>query len=89
MFLTLLEELGAPYTIHTIDMRASTGGDARFREASPDSKVPAIRDETCAINETGAIAIYLADKLGAGKLAPTLDVPRGRRPSGHKKSIEG
>ncbi|MBI1237879.1 MAG: glutathione S-transferase [Alphaproteobacteria bacterium] len=76
MILTLLEEAGAPYTIHKVDVRAGAGGDAHFRAASPYGKVPAIRDENCAINETGAIAIYLADKLSAGKLAPTLDDPR-------------
>jgi glutathione S-transferase len=37
--------------------------------------VPAIRDGAVAINETGAIALYLADKYSYGVLAPKQDAP--------------
>lgn len=71
--LWLAEELGAPYQIHRINIDTGEGKDGSFEAASPFGKVPAIRDGATAINETGAIALYLADKYGYGTLAPKLD----------------
>jgi glutathione S-transferase len=71
--LWLAEELGAPYQIHKIDINTGDGKDGGFQAASPFGKVPAIRDGNTAINETGAIALYLADKYGLGTLAPKHD----------------
>jgi glutathione S-transferase len=71
--LWLAEELGAPYHIHKINLDTHDGKDGGFEAASPFGKVPAIRDGNTAINETGAIALYLADKYGYGTLAPKHD----------------
>lgn len=71
--LWLAEELGAPYEIHHVDINTGKGKDGGFEAASPFGKVPAIRDGNTAINETGAIALYLADKYGYGTLAPKHD----------------
>jgi glutathione S-transferase len=69
----LAEELGAPYQIHKINIDTGEGKDGGFEAASPFGKVPAIRDGATAINETGAIVLYLADKYGLGTLAPKHD----------------
>lgn len=71
--LWLAEELGAPYQVHKIGLDTNEGKDGGFEAASPFGKVPALRDGNTAINETGAIAIYLADKYGYGTLAPKHD----------------
>lgn len=71
--LWLAEELGAPYQIHKIGLDSGEGKDGGFQAASPFGKVPAIRDGNTAINETGAIALYLSDKYGYGTLAPKHD----------------
>jgi glutathione S-transferase len=73
--LWLAEELGAPYQIHKIGLDTGEGKDGGFQAASPFGKVPAIRDGNTAINETGAIVLYLADKYGYGTLAPKIDAP--------------
>lgn len=72
----LAEEIGAPYHIHWINVFKGTGKDDAFREASPLGKVPAIRDGATAINELGAITIFLSDKYAYGRLAPKQDDPR-------------
>jgi GST-like protein len=62
----LLEELGLPYTPHSVDI----GKDEQFRpdflKISPNNKIPAIVDSDTgiALMESGAIMIYLADKTG-------------------------
>jgi glutathione S-transferase len=71
--LWLAEELGTPYQIHKVDINTGEGKDGGFEAASPFGKVPALRDGNTAINETGAIALYLADKYGYGTLAPKHD----------------
>jgi glutathione S-transferase len=74
--LWLAEEIGAPYEIHKIDINTGAGKDrGDFETASPFGKVPAIRDGNVAINETAAIALYLADKYSYGNLAPKHDAP--------------
>ena len=69
----MLEELGIPYTIETVNI----GKDAQFEPAflaiSPNNKIPAIVDtdadgKTVTIFESGAILTYLAEKTG--KLLP-------------------
>jgi len=69
----MLEELGIPYTIETVNL----GKDAQFEPAflaiSPNNKIPAIVDtdadgKTVSIFESGAILTYLAEKTG--KLLP-------------------
>jgi glutathione S-transferase len=67
--------LGAPYQIHRINIDTGEGKDGGFEAASPFGKVPALRDGHTAINETGAIALYLADTYGYGTLAPKHDAP--------------
>lgn len=78
--LWLLNELGQPFEIKSIDLRdPESRKDAGFRAASPMGKVPAIDDGHVAMAESAAIAIYLADRYPDAGLAPALDAPeRGR-----------
>ena len=66
----MLEELGLEYKVHTVNITRDEQFKPEFLEISPNNKIPALvdREEGCALMESGAIMIYLADKLG--KLLP-------------------
>jgi len=71
-----LEEIGQPYELETIDIRAEDRDDQpAFVEASPLRKVPALTDGDVKIADSAAIALYLADRYAAGDLAPRADDP--------------
>lgn len=82
--LWLLEELGQPFHVRTIDIRNADGrNDPDFLAASPMGKVPAIMDTTprgvVHVSDSAAIALYLADRYPGSGLAPAIDAPeRGR-----------
>jgi GST-like protein len=63
-----LEELGLPYKVHPIDIRAGEQFAPDFLLISPNNKIPAILDRDgpggapLALFESGAILLYLADK---------------------------
>jgi len=72
----MLEEIGADYTLHAVDVGAGDQHQPGFRKLSPNGKVPAILDHApsdggapLAQFDSGAILIYLAEK--SGKLLPT------------------
>lgn len=68
----MLEETGAEYSLHYVPIFTGGQFDPAFEEISPNHKVPVIVDESVeggkelAIFESGAILIYLADKMGWG-----------------------
>ena len=66
-----LEELGLPYTVHTVDISKDEQFKPEFLKISPNNRIPAIvdRDNGFSLMESGAILLYLAEK--AGKLLPT------------------
>lgn len=67
----LLEELQMPYTIHSVNISKGEQFDPEFLAISPNNKIPAIVDRDShdlAVFESGAILIYLAEKMG--KLLP-------------------
>ncbi|HXQ10165.1 MAG TPA: glutathione S-transferase family protein [Caulobacteraceae bacterium] len=72
----LLEELGQPYEVAVVDVRAGDGQKAEYLAINPMGKVPAIRDGDEVVSETGAIGIYLGDKYPAAGLAPPIGDPR-------------
>jgi glutathione S-transferase len=55
----LLEELGAPYELHAINMKAGEQRKAAYLAINPMGKVPAIRHRGELISEQVAIFIYL------------------------------
>lgn len=74
-----LEELGLPYTVHTIDLSSGDQKKAPFTDINPNGRIPAIIDrgnDDFAVFESGAIQIYLAEK--SGRLLPTDEKGRSR-----------
>ena len=63
-FIFLLEELEAPYTIHSVTTRTRDGsGAVDPANPHPHGKVPAISDDGVVVFESAAIALYLTDKF--------------------------
>src|ERR1700726_4974173 len=67
----MLEELGLPYTVIPVNIRAGDQFKPEFLAISPNNRIPAIVDrapadggEPFSVFETGAILIYLAEKTG-------------------------
>ncbi len=60
----LLEELGVPYTVHSIDIGKDDQFAPDFLKISPNNKIPAIVDQDTGLSlmESGAIMLYLVDK---------------------------
>lgn len=76
--LTLLEELGAPYELKVLNMKAGEQRDSAYLAVNPLGKVPAIRHRGELITEQVAIFIYLADLFPGSGLAPWVgDSNRG------------
>ncbi|RYD91171.1 MAG: glutathione S-transferase family protein [Sphingomonadales bacterium] len=74
--LWLMEELGVPYEIELVDIRAPVP-DA-YRKIQPNKKVPAIDHDGVIVTERAAISIYLADAFPQAGLAPKIgDKDRG------------
>src|SRR3954451_19906673 len=75
---TLLEELGAPYTLHVLNMKAGEQQRPAYLAINPLGKVPAILHRGTLVTEQVAIAIYLADLFPEAGLTPARDdVRRG------------
>jgi glutathione S-transferase len=70
--LTLLEELGAPYALHVVNMKAGEQRQPAYLAVNPLGKVPAIRHHGVLVTEQVAIFIYLADLFPASGLAPAI-----------------
>ncbi|MXQ13598.1 glutathione S-transferase family protein [Microvirga makkahensis] len=68
----LLEELGAPYRIEIVDIRAEGGAPESYRAIHPHKKVPAIDHDDMVITERAAITTYLADAFPGKGLAPAI-----------------
>ena len=73
--LTLLEELGAPYELRILNMKAGEQRQAPYLAINPLGKVPAIHHRGALITEQVAIFIYLADLFPKAALAPAIDDP--------------
>jgi glutathione S-transferase len=73
--LTLLEELGAPYELHLVNMRAGENRQAPYLALNPMGKVPAILHNGALITEQAAIFIYLGDLFADADLAPQMGDP--------------
>jgi glutathione S-transferase len=70
---TLLEELGAPYEMKILNMKAGEQRQPDYLAINPLGKVPAIRHRGELVTEQVAIFLYLADLFPAAGLAPALD----------------
>ena len=73
--LWMLEEMGEPFEVETVDLSKPEKKSVEFLAASPMGKVPAIADGPVKIADSAAIALYLADRYPASGLAPAIDDP--------------
>jgi glutathione S-transferase len=71
----LLEELGAPYELHILNMKAGEQRKPAYLAINPMGKVPAIRHGDALVTELAAIFIYLGDLFPKAGLAPALGDP--------------
>jgi glutathione S-transferase len=73
--LILLEELGAPYELHVLNMKAAEQRQASYLAINPMGKVPALKHGDALITEQVAIYLYLADLFPEAGLAPPVGDP--------------
>ena len=76
-----LEELGLPYTLHSVNVRKGQQKDPEFLPYLPYSKVPVLIDSdvdgaAMTLTESAAILVYLAEKTG--QLLPASGIARAR-----------
>lgn len=77
--LWLLEELGLPYEVDSLEFVPGQFGGADYTKIHPLNKVPAIKDTNVnggmVMFESVAIMQYIMDKYAPAKLSPTVDDP--------------
>jgi glutathione S-transferase len=73
--LILLEELGAPYELQVLNMKAGEQRQPEYLAINPMGKVPAVRDGDALVTEQVAIFLYLADRFPEARLAPAISDP--------------
>ena len=69
----MLEELGEPYDINLINLKAGENLEPNFLAINPMGKLPTIKHGDTVITEAAAICTYLADEFPQAK----LNVPVG------------
>ena len=73
--LILLEELGAPYRLNVLNLKAGEQRAPAYLAINPMGKVPAITHGDALVTEQVAVYIYLADLFPQAGLAPALGDP--------------
>jgi glutathione S-transferase len=73
--LALLEELGADYDLHLLNLKAGTQRQDDYLAINPMGKVPAIRHDEALVTEQPAVMMYLADLYPEAGLAPAVGDP--------------
>lgn len=71
----MLHELGVPFEIVPIDLKAGEQKSPAFLKINPMGKIPVLKDGDTIITETPAILVYLADKYPEAGLAPAIGDP--------------
>lgn len=71
----LLEELGADYQLHVLDLTKNEQRAPGYLAVNPMGKVPALLHDGALVTEQPAIFIYLADLFPEAGLAPGLRDP--------------
>src|SRR3979490_352532 len=77
--LWLLEELGVSYEIVRYQRQPDMRAPAELRAIHPLGKSPVVTDDGNTIAESGAIAEYIVDTYGEGRLIPPLKTPERMR----------
>lgn len=70
----LLEELGLDHTLKTVEFVPPVDGKI-FTQHTPTGRFPTLVDGDIVLCESGAIAQYLIERYGQGRLAPAIDSP--------------
>ena len=73
--LTLLEELGADYELHVLNMKAGENRKAAYLAINPMGKVPAITHNGALVTEQVAVFLYLADLYPEANITPVIGDP--------------
>ncbi|MDT7934513.1 MAG: glutathione S-transferase N-terminal domain-containing protein [Sphingomonadaceae bacterium] len=60
-----LEEIGLPYELRTLDLTTNEQKEPWFLAINPNGRIPALTDGDIAVFESGAIMVYLAEKVGS------------------------
>lgn len=72
----VLEEAGVPYEIIPIDTGKREHKQPAYLKINPQGRVPALAlPDGGVMTESAAMVLYLGDRHGAGRLAPTIDDP--------------
>jgi len=71
----LLEELGADYDLHALNLKTGDTRKPEYLAINPMGKVPAIRHGDALVTEQAAVFLYLADLYPQAKLAPAIGDP--------------
>ncbi|HHH31503.1 MAG TPA: glutathione S-transferase family protein [Polyangiaceae bacterium] len=75
----MLEEAEVDYDLRFVDIMKGAHKEPDIVALNPMGKLPIVTDGELVVTESAAIALYLADRYAAGRLAPPLDDPkRGR-----------
>lgn len=74
--LALLEELGAEYELHLLNLKTGTQREPSYLAINPMGKVPAILHGDALVTEQPAVMMYLADLFPEKGLAPPNGDPR-------------
>jgi glutathione S-transferase len=74
-----LEEIGAEYQYHLVDLIKGQGQSPEFLRLNPFGKVPVLVDAELVLTESGAICTYLGDKHpDTGLVPPAGSAQRGK-----------
>ena len=73
--LWMLEEVGEPYDLNVLDLKAGDQRKPAYLAINPMGKVPALEHNGQLITEVGAICLYLADAFLKAGLAPAIGDP--------------
>jgi glutathione S-transferase len=73
--LVLLEELGADYELHMLDLKKGEQRQQAYLAVNPMGKVPAILHAGSLVTEQGAVYLYLAELYPEAGLAPAIGDP--------------
>ena len=73
--LVLLEELGAPYRLQVLNMKAGEQRQPAYLAINPMGKVPALTHGDALVTEQVAVFLYLADLFPQAGLAPAIGDP--------------
>ena len=73
--IALLEELGAPYQLHPVNLKSGQQRKAEYLAVNPMGKVPAIHHRGALVTEQVAIGIYLADLFPDAGITPGIADP--------------